>query len=203
MMGFQNNNQHKMFISGFNLEDRVRSDHILRKVAQKIDFDFIYDEAKESYGSNGNVSVPPPVILKRMLLLILYNVRFEREMMLTLPERLDWLWFLEYDLEDEIPTHSVLSKARSRWGVETFKKFFECIVMQCIDAGLIEGSTLFVDASLIEADASNNSVVDTEVVKRYLHKGYGELENRLEEAAEKNRHLSIGGIYRAPILMPL
>jgi transposase len=185
MMGFQNNNQHKMFISCFNLEKRVRENHILRKVSQKIDFDFIYEEVKETYGTKGNVSVPPPVILKLMLLLVLYNVRSERELMLTLPERLDWLWFLEYDLEDEIPTHSVLSKARSRWGAETFKRFFERIVWQCTEAGLIEGSTLFVDASLIEADASNNSVVDTESMKRYLSKGYRELENRLEEAAEK------------------
>jgi transposase len=202
-MGFQRNNQYKLFVSGFNLEDRVRSDHILRKISQKIDFDFIYDEVKETYGSNGNVSVPPPVILKLMLLLILYDVRSEWEMMLTLPERLDWLWFLEYELEDEIPTHSVLSKARSRWGAETFKKFFDRIVKQCLEAGLIEGSTLFVDASLIEADASNNSVIDTESVKRYLHRSYRDLEDRLEEAAEKKRHRSIGSIYRAPILMPL
>ncbi|MBN2323989.1 MAG: hypothetical protein JXQ30_09650 [Spirochaetes bacterium] len=85
MMGFQNNNQHKIFISGFNLEKRVRENHILRKVSQKIDFDFIYDEVKETYGTKGNVSVPPPVILKLMLLLVLYNVRSERELMSTLP----------------------------------------------------------------------------------------------------------------------
>jgi transposase len=78
MMGFQRNNQNKLFISGFNLEDRVRNDHILRKISQKIDFDFIYDEVKKTYGSNGNVSVPPPIILKLMLLLIIYNVRSER-----------------------------------------------------------------------------------------------------------------------------
>jgi transposase len=79
MMGFQRNNQHKLFISGFNLEERVHSDHVLRKTSQKIDFDFIYDEVKETYGSNGNVSVPPPLILKLMLLLIRYNVRSERD----------------------------------------------------------------------------------------------------------------------------
>ena len=185
MMGFQRNNQHKFFISGFNLEKRVRSDHILRKISKKIDFDFIYEEVKETYGTKGNVSVPPPVILKLMLLLVLYNVRSERELMSTLPERLDWLWFLGYDLEDEIPTHSVLSKARARWGVKAFKSFFERIVWQCTEAGLIEGSTLFVDASLIEADASNNSVIDRESIKRYLHKGYRELEERLEGEAEK------------------
>ena len=183
MMGFQNNDQDKIFISGFRLDDRVRKDHILRKISQKIDFDFIYDEVKETYGTNGNVSVPPPVILKLMLLLIIYNVRSERELMLTLPERLDWLWFLGYDLEDDIPTHSVLSKARSRWGVETFQRFFERIVEQCLEGGLIEGGTVFIDASLIEADASNNSVVDRERMKGIFSKGYGELEKRLEEAA--------------------
>jgi transposase len=185
MMGYQRNNQHKLFISGFNLEERIRNNHILRKILQKVDFNFIYKEVKETYGENGNVSVPPPVILKLMLLLVLYNVRSERELMLTLAERLDWLWFLGYDLEDEIPTHSVLSKARARWGVKVFKSFFERIVWQCIEAGLIDGSMLFVDSSLIDADASNNSVIDTESMKRYLHEGYRELEERLEEEAEK------------------
>lgn len=46
-----------------------------------------------------------------MLLLVRYNVRSERELMDTLPERLDWLWFLGLDLDSEIPHHSVLSKA--------------------------------------------------------------------------------------------
>lgn len=78
---------------------------------------------EDRYGINGNISVPPPVILKLMLLLILYNVRSERELMETLPERLDWLWFLRYDLDDEIPSHSILSKVRSRWGVEACKGF--------------------------------------------------------------------------------
>jgi len=56
--------------------------------------------------------VPPTVILKLILLLVFYNVRSERELMETLPERLDWLWFLGYDLDTELPNHSVLSKAR-------------------------------------------------------------------------------------------
>ncbi len=64
-----------------------------------------------------------------MLLLILYNVRSERELISTIPERLDWLWFLGYDLEDEIPNHSVLSKARTRWGVKAFKNFFERMIL--------------------------------------------------------------------------
>ena len=180
MMGYQPSFQHKLFVMGFNLEKRIRKDHILRKIVEKIDFDFIYKEVNNTYGENGNVSTPPPVIVKMMLLLVLYNVRSERELILTIPERLDWLYFLGYDLNDEIPNHSVLSKARSRWGVKAFKKLFEIIVWQCVEAGLIDGSKLFVDASLIDADASNNSVVDTHKLKKYLNKGYRQLEKRLD-----------------------
>ncbi len=124
MMGYQPDTQPKLFYHSFNLDERIPANSVLRKIRGLIDFDFIYHEVKEFYGGKGNVSVPPPVILKMMLLLILYNVRSEREFMNTLPMRLDWLWFLDYDLDSEIPNHSVLSKARNRWGVEAFQRFF-------------------------------------------------------------------------------
>src|SRR5215468_10954585 len=123
MMGQDKPPQRALFYTGINLDKRVRSEHMLRKVAGVVDFDFVYGEVKESYGYNGHVSVRPPMILKLMLLLVLYNVRSEQELMATLPERLDWLWFLGLDLDSEIPHHSVLSKARKRWGVELFQSF--------------------------------------------------------------------------------
>jgi transposase len=181
MMGHDSHLQPKFFYYNISLEQRVPAHHILRKIKQRIDFDFIYAEVKDLYGDNGNVSVPPPVILKMMLLLILYNVRSERELMETIPLRLDWLWFLGFDLESEVPDHSVLSKARVRWGTKAFKGFFERIVWQCIEAGLVDGKRLFVDSSLIEAHASNNSVVDTEDFKRHIEKSYTLLEGRLDE----------------------
>jgi len=91
MMGRQPNYQNKLFITGVKLDKRIRDGDPLRRIQEKINFDFIYDEVKDSYGYKGNVSVPPPVILKMMLLLILYNVRSEREFISTIPERLDWL----------------------------------------------------------------------------------------------------------------
>jgi IS5 family transposase len=131
-----------------------------------------------------------------MLLLFFYNVRSERELMETLPERLDWLWFLGYGLDAPIPDRSVLSKARKRWGEGAFKGFFERIV-QCVEKGLVDGTKIFMDASLIDADASNNSVVDTHALKQYLNEGYRELEKRLDErgtpetpSAVNSRHIS-------------
>ena len=140
MMGQQGNNKQKLFYYNVKLEERMPQQHLLRKIRAIIDLDFIYQEVKDCYGDNGNVSVPPPVILKMMLLLVLYNVRSERELMTTIPLRLDWLWFLGYDLDDEIPNHSVLSKARARWGAKAFKTFFERVVWQCVESGLVVGS---------------------------------------------------------------
>ena len=182
MMGFESDTQQKLFYTRLNLEKRIRKDHILRDIARLIDFDFVYKQVEDKYGSKGNVSVPPPVILKMMLLLIFYNVRSERELMQTIPERLDWLWFLGYDLDDEVPNHSVLSKARARWGLDVFRSLFESIVRQCVEAGLVDGSKIFTDASLVQADASNNSVVNQESLKRYLNKSYREMEQRLEDS---------------------
>jgi len=183
MMGHQPLPQENLFYTNIILEERVRRSHPLRRINELIDFEFIYKEVHDKYGSKGNVSVPPPLILKLMLLLVFYNVRSERELMETVPERLDWLWFLDYKLDSEIPNHSVLSKARKRWGVEAFRIFFERIVWQCVEAGLVDGSKLFMDSSFIQADASNNSVVKVtkDDVEIYLVKGFNELESRLEE----------------------
>jgi transposase len=179
MMGYQPDFQPKLFYHQIHLDQRVPRDHILRKVGQEIDFDFIYKEVRDTYGDNGNVSVPPPVILKMMLLLVLYNVRSERELMETIPMRLDWLWFLGYDIDSEVPDHSVLSKARARWGVEAFRGFFKRIVWQCVEAGFVDGRKIFVDSSLVDADASNNSVIDTRSLKVQLQGIYKKLEARL------------------------
>jgi transposase len=189
MMSYQSPPNDPLFSFNVQLESRVRKDHPLRKIKELVDFDFIYKEVEKTYGKNGKVSVPPPVILKLMLLFILYTVRSERELMDTLPERLDWLWFLGLTIESSIPDHSVLSKARRRWGEAAFKHFFERIVLQCVEAGLVDGTRIFMDSSLIDADASNNSVVDTHSLKRHLNAGYRELERRLdtEEKAESAR----------------
>ena len=158
-MGKQSPQEAKLFYYDISLERRIPQNHLLRKIKGILDFDFVYPLVKDYYGKNGNVSVPPPVIMKMMLLLFLYNVRSERELMDTIPFRMDWLWFLGYDLDEEIPNHSVLSKARARWGTDVFESLFVQTVVQCVKAGLVNGRKIHVDGSLIDANASNNAVI--------------------------------------------
>ena len=100
-----------------------------------------------------------------MLLLVLFNVRSERELLQSLPLRLDWLWLLDFDIDTPVPNHRVLSKARTRWGVAVFESFFLRVVWPCVEAGLVDGNKIFVDASFVEADASMNSLVGTGCIK--------------------------------------
>jgi Transposase domain (DUF772) len=78
--------------------------------------------------------------------------------MRIIPERLDYMWFLGYGLDDTIPNHSVLSKARKRWGQEVFVAVFSQIMAQCVRAGLVAGTKIHADSSLVDATASLNSV---------------------------------------------
>jgi len=150
-----------------NLDKRVRSDHPLRRIRAALDLSFVRKAVAHTYGQKGNKSVPPEVIIRMMVLLFLDDIKSERELMRIIPERLDYLWFLGYGLDDQIPDHSVLSKARKRWGKEVFVSLFSQVVQQCVSAGLVEGSKIHVDASLVEANASLGSVkpLDPDVVK--------------------------------------
>jgi transposase len=137
-----------------NLDTRVRSDHPLRRINETLELDFVRQEVAQFYGTKCDVSEDPVVIMKMMLLLFLDNVRSERELMRIIPERLDYMWFLGYGLDDTVPNHSVLIKARKRWGQEVFVALFSRVVAQCVRAGLVEGTKIHADSSLVDANAS-------------------------------------------------
>src|SRR5437764_8144814 len=151
--------QEELFSYQVNLDKRVRADHPLRQVATAVDFTFVRAEVASRYGRNGNESVDPAILMKMMFLLFYDNVASERELVNIIPERLDYLWFLGYGLDDEIPNHSVLSKARARWGQEVFQSLFVRTIAQCVEAGLVDGKKLYVDSSLIDADAARGAVI--------------------------------------------
>ncbi len=180
----QQKSEAELFNYAINLEKRVRANHPLRQVKAVIDFSFVREEVARCYGRNGNESVPPEVILKMMFLLFFDDIKSERELMEVVGERLDYLWFLNYALDDKVPDHSVLSKARARWGKEVFESLFVHTVAQCVEAGLVNGSKLHVDASLVDANAAKESVIKgTPELIVALKRAYCAVESKLEEAS--------------------
>jgi transposase len=180
MMG-EHTQQKELFSYQVDLDRRVRADHPLRRVRAAVDFSFVRAEVAHYYGVNGNESVDPEVILKLMFLLFFDAVKSERELLRMLPERLDYLWFLGYGLDDTVPDHSVLSKARARWGRDVFERLFVRTVEQCVKARLVDGRKVHLDGSLIDAHASRDSVVQSspELIAA-LKRAYGVEEQKLE-----------------------
>jgi transposase len=185
MMGTLDSHQEQSLISyHINLERRVRPDHPLRQLHAALDLSFVVPALKSLYGRSGHVSLDPRVILKRMWLLFYYDIPSERELMAQIGERLDFLWFLGFDLESSIPDHSVLSKARARWGTEVFEQLFGRTVRPCVQAGLVDGRLLHVDSTIVKAHASKNSVLETspEMVAA-LRQAYQQQTRKLEVLA--------------------
>jgi len=178
MLGKPNQLQPKLFYNSFSIEQRIHKDHPLRKIKNLTDFSFIRSEVRDLYGYNGNQSIDPAVILKLMFLLFYENVKSERALTDQLSARLDWLWFCDYDIDSKTPNHSVISKARKRWGIDVFTRFFQNILQQCIDANLVDGEIIHIDSSTIKANASKDKIIPN---LKLISEG---LYNQLDETTE-------------------
>jgi hypothetical protein len=96
--------------------------------------------------------------------------RSERQLMKVAADRLSVRWFLGYDLNEELPDHSSLTKIRERYGLEIFRRFFEGIVELCIEAGLVWGEELYFDSTKVQANASVDSLLPRFAVEAHLEK---------------------------------
>ena len=97
-----------------SLDDLVPENHLLRCIAECLDFSFIYPLARPYYSHTGQPSVDPVVLFKALLIGYLFGVTSERRLMAEVEVNLAYRWFLGYDLDEPTPDHSVLSKARAR-----------------------------------------------------------------------------------------
>ena len=137
-----------------SLDRLVPQNHLLRLIAEVIDFSFVYPLARPYYSHTGQPSVDPVVLFKALLIGYLYGITSERRLMEEIQVNLAYRWFLGYDLDEAIPDHSVLSKARGRFGMEVFETFFNRSVGLCQAAGLVRGEAAFLDSTLIQANAA-------------------------------------------------
>src|SRR5947207_5451146 len=65
---------------------------------------------------------------------------------------------LGMSLFDPFPDHSSLSRIRSRYGLEVFRRFFEAIVQQCQQEKLVWGKELYFDGTQVNANADLDSL---------------------------------------------
>ena len=152
MMGHRTK-QFKLF-APTNLDALVPPDNFYRRLEEKLDLSFVRDLVRDCYEELGRPSIDPVVFFKLQLIAFFERITSERRLMETAQLNLAHHWYLGYDLDEPLPNHSSLSKIRSRYGVEVFHRFFERIVELCIEAGLVEGEELYLDATRVDANAS-------------------------------------------------
>ena len=128
------------------------------------------------------------------------GIRSERLLMETVSLNLAHRWFIGYDLDEEVPDHSSLTKIQRRYGLETFQRFFEHIVELCIEAGLVWGRELYIDATKVEANADIDRMVPRSYyeAKQHLRALFGKEELPEEEPNAQPKQALAGEIPHTP-----
>ena len=143
-----------------DLEDRVPRTHPLRVIKQFADqalteLSAVFDQM---YGHGGRPSIPPERLLKASLLIALYSVRSERAFCEELDYHLLYRWFLDMGLLEPSFDPTVFTKNRRRLLKHSVaQQFFDEVVRQAADLGLLSDDHFSVDGTLIEAAASLKS----------------------------------------------
>jgi len=141
-----------------SLESLVPQDHMLRRLARVVELGWVRTATAEHYSNTGKPSIDPVVIAKMMIVGFLYNINSERQLMREIQVNLAYRWYLNYDLDEDIPNHSVLSKARRRLGQHFFEQLFGSVLQLCRQSGLIDGSNVLIDSTLVKGNASVETV---------------------------------------------
>jgi transposase len=125
-------------VSALSLDDLVPSDHFYRHLDRVLDLSFVRDLVQNCYTADaGRPSIDPVVFFKLQLVMFFDGIRSERHLMRLAADRLSVRWYLGYNLDEAMPDHSSLTRIRVRYGLEVFRRFFEAIVEQCQQAGLV------------------------------------------------------------------
>jgi transposase len=153
----------------FSLEELIPKDNFYRRLERRLDLSFVRELVADRYAAVGRHSVDPVVFFRLQLVMFFEGIRSERELMKMASDRLSVRWYLGYDLHEPLPDHSSLTRIRERYGLETFRGFFERIVEICVEAGLVRGEELFFDSTKVKANADIDSLASRFLVETHLN----------------------------------
>src|ERR1700749_5093784 len=155
--------QEKLF-TNFQLSDRVPADNIYRKLKETLDLQFLYDATSKYYGKDGQKSIDPVVFFKLLLVGYLENQPSDRRIVNIAAMRLDILYFIGYDIDEELPWHSTLSRTRQLYDEEVFNQLFKQVLKQCIDKGMLTGKRQAIDSVYVKANAAMDSIKEKAIL---------------------------------------
>src|SRR5438876_3754188 len=139
---------------------RVPQEHPLRRIRSIVDrvLDQLSPRFNKLYARAGRPSIAPEKLLRASLLQLLYSVRSERLLMEQLDYNLLFRWLVGLEMDDPVWNATVFTKNRERLlAGEIARGFFDRVVAQARERGLLSDEHFTVDGTLVEAWASLKS----------------------------------------------
>lgn len=149
--------QEKLFAQ-FQLSERIPKNNFYRRLKEVLDLDFLYPLTRGYYGDSGQKSIDPVVFFKFCLVGYLENIISDRNLIVHSSMRLDILYFLGYDIDEELPWHSTISRTRQLFPESVFEEVFTRILAMCVEKGMVSGHTQAIDSAPVKANASMDSL---------------------------------------------
>jgi transposase len=163
MLGRKERDQFELFISG-SLRQLIPDDHVLARVDRVLDLSWLRGEVAGCYyAHDGRPGIDPEVAVRLMLAGLLIGIVHDRKLMREAHVNIAIRWFIGYGLHEALPDHSSLTRIRQRWGAERFRRIFKRTVEACLKAKIATGEIVHIDASLIRADVSWDSLAERHV----------------------------------------
>ena len=152
-------NQSPMF-SYLSAEERIPADHPLRSIRSMTDTALrqLSRRFAQLYSRLGRRSIPPEQLLRALLLQVLYSIRSERLLIEQLDYNILFRWFVGLNLDQAVWDATTFSKNRGRLlQGQIAQAFFEAVLEQAREKGLLSDEHFTVDGTLLEAWASKKS----------------------------------------------
>lgn len=111
-----NDEQQEVVFSYVSAEQRIPQDHPLRAIREMVDaalrdMDLHFAAL---YARRGRPSIAPEKLVRGLLLMILYSIRSERQLMEQIDYNLLYRWFVGLAMDDEVWDATVFTKNRER-----------------------------------------------------------------------------------------
>ena len=188
--------QPKLF-KHLELSSRIPENNFYRRLKESLDLRFLYKLTKSYYGMCGQKSVDPVVFFKLCLIGYLENIISDRKLIEHCSMRLDILFFLEYDIDEELPWHSTISRTRQLFPEDIFEQVFHKVFSMCVSKGMVAGHTQAIDSAPVKANASMESLelkVPEEELEDHLRKirymSNRDRKAKKDKAPEQQRQIS-------------
>jgi len=132
-------------------------------------FDRFVETACESYyaKAKGRPSIAPGVYFRMLMIGYFERIDSERGICWRCADSLSLRGFLGLALDDDTPHHSSLSRIRGRLSLETHQAVFGWVLGVLTRHNLIDGKTIGVDATTLEANAALRSIVRRDTGESY------------------------------------